>query len=57
MQSEEASAKFLEYMRGRCLAWIHLPEGADSTLLPTIVKMLGERGHIVVDPERVSAIT
>lgn len=26
--SEESSARFLEYTRGRCLAWIHLPDDA-----------------------------
>lgn len=50
-QSAESAAKFLEYMRGRCLAWIHLPDDAEPSLLPAIVKLLGERGHIVVDPE------
>lgn len=50
MQSAESAARFLEYKRGRCLAWIHLPEDAESTLLPIIIKMLAERGHIVIDP-------
>lgn len=56
LQSEESSARFLEYMRGRCLAWIHLPDDAESTLLPMIIKMLAERGHIVIDPESMTAI-
>lgn len=50
LNSEESAAKFLEYMKGRCLAWIHLPEDEASTLLPIIVKILADRGHIVIDP-------
>lgn len=50
LQSEE-SAKFLEYMWGRCLAWIHMPDDAESTLLPLIAKELAKRGHFVIDPE------
>jgi hypothetical protein len=56
MQSEESAARFLEYMRGRCLAWIHLPDDAELTLLPMIIKMLAERGHVVIDPESMTAI-
>jgi hypothetical protein len=51
LQSEKSSAKFLEYMWGRCLAWIHMPEDAESTLLPLIAKELAKRGHFVIDPE------
>jgi hypothetical protein len=56
LQSEESSAKFLEFVRGRCLAWIHLPAGADSSLLRTIVKTLKDYGHIVIDPENMRPI-
>ena len=56
LQSQESSAKYLEYMRGRCLAWIHLPEAANGSLLLTIVKMLRERGHVVIDPETMAQI-
>ena len=55
-QSAESSAKYLEYVRGRCLAWIHLPDDADTTLLLTIVTMLGERGHLVIDPESMTTL-
>jgi hypothetical protein len=51
LQSEESSARFLEYMRGRCLAWIHMPEDAESILLPLIAKELAKRGQFVIDPE------
>lgn len=50
LQSTESAAKFLEYMQGRCLAWIHLPVEDASSLLVAIVKMLKNWGHIVVDP-------
>lgn len=54
--SEPSAAKFLEYVRGRCLAWIHLPVDAELSLLPAIVKMVKDRGHIVVDPETMKQI-
>ena len=53
LQSEESSAKFLEYLRGRCLAWIHLHEG-DSVLLARIQKMLTDRGHLIIHPDYAS---
>jgi hypothetical protein len=56
MQSAESSARFLEFMRGRCLAWIHLPEDAESALLPMIIRMLARRGHVVIDPESMTVI-
>ncbi|WP_143044522.1 hypothetical protein [Delftia lacustris] len=57
LESEESAARFLEYVNGRCLAWIHLPEDEVSALLPIIVKILAERGHIVIDPESGVAIS
>ncbi|WP_265281125.1 hypothetical protein [Verminephrobacter aporrectodeae] len=56
MQSKESAAKFLEYMEGRLLAWIHLPIDADPTLLPLIVKIISELGHIVIDPDNMTPI-
>jgi len=55
-QSEESSARFLEYMRGRCLAWIHLSGNAERTLLPVIEKILSKHGHLVIDPESMTPI-
>ncbi|WP_265284926.1 hypothetical protein [Verminephrobacter aporrectodeae] len=56
LQSKESAAKFLEYMRGRPLAWIHLPIDAEPTLLPLIVKIISELGHIVIDPDNMTPI-
>ena len=49
--SEESACRFLEYIRGTCLAWIHLPDHANEALLAEIVEALRVRGHIVIDPE------
>ncbi len=54
----ESACKFLEYSLGRCLAWIHLPENSPPAVLQGLIEILGDRGHILVDPhsgERVSA--
>ncbi|WP_265257062.1 hypothetical protein [Verminephrobacter aporrectodeae] len=56
LHSKESAAKFLEYMRGRPLAWIHLPIDAEPTLLPMIVKIISELGHIVIDPDNMTPI-
>ncbi|WP_265284927.1 hypothetical protein [Verminephrobacter aporrectodeae] len=56
MQSKESAANFLEYMEGRPLAWIHLPIDAEPTLLPMIVKIISELGHIVIDPDDMNPI-
>jgi hypothetical protein len=56
LNSEESACKFLEYIHGKCIAWIHLPDDADETLLPTIVKLLKDRGHVVVDPHDMTPI-
>ncbi|WP_265705498.1 hypothetical protein [Verminephrobacter aporrectodeae] len=56
MQSKESAAKFLEYLEGRALAWIHLPIDAEPTLLPMIVKIISELGHIVIDPDDMNPI-
>ncbi|WP_265284925.1 hypothetical protein [Verminephrobacter aporrectodeae] len=56
MQSKESAANFLEYMEGRALAWIHLPIDAEPTLLPMIVKIISELGHIVIDPDDMTSI-
>lgn len=54
LQSAESACKFLEYTRGTCLAWIHLPEDGDVDWLPKIKKWLEDRGHIVVDPQKMT---
>lgn len=51
IESEESACKFLEYVRGTCLAWIHLPENDEVNLLPKIKRLLKVHGHIVVDPD------
>jgi hypothetical protein len=57
LSNEEAAAKFLEYSQGRCLAWIHLPAGADPSLLQMVIGLLKEKGHVVIDPETMELIS
>lgn len=57
MNSEESSAKFLEHLNGRCLAWIHLPIDTDMAILSKLVKLLAMRGHVVIDPVTNEKIT
>lgn len=50
IQSERSAALFLEYLEGRCLAWIHLSEDVSPSVLLTITKIIQARDHIIVDP-------
>lgn len=47
----ESACRFLEISLGRCLAWIHIPDGEEPQLMPRISELLAVRGHIVVDPD------
>ncbi|WP_139019219.1 MULTISPECIES: hypothetical protein [Acidovorax] len=55
-ESEESSAKFLEYKKGRCLAWIHLPTDSGADVLSKIKKILQIHGHIIIDPRNMSLL-
>lgn len=48
IDNKDACSRYLEFMEGRCLAWIHMPPEKEHTLLPIIEKLLSARGHIVV---------
>jgi hypothetical protein len=50
VESKDSAAKYREYSFGRCLAWIHIQEGYEQQMLPSIVALMKERGHIVRDP-------
>lgn len=50
IQYEQSAALFLEYLEGRCLAWIHLSEDVSPSVLLTITKIIQSRDHIIVDP-------
>jgi hypothetical protein len=49
LSDAESACRFLEFTEGRCLAWIHIPEGEEANILPQVTALLRERGHIVVD--------
>jgi hypothetical protein len=52
VDSIESASKYLEYLHGRCLAWVHLPEGPDQArLLMKIKDLMSQRGYRIVDPE------
>lgn len=53
VDSIDSASKYLEYLHGRCLAWLHLPEGPDQAqLLLKIEDLMSQRGYRIVDPER-----
>ncbi|WP_395017485.1 hypothetical protein [Dongia sp.] len=47
----ESACKFLEFARGRALAWIHIPSGSDPDLIKSIASHMRVRDHIIIDPE------
>jgi hypothetical protein len=47
LASAVSACAFLEERYGRRLAWVHLPEDAEPTLLQTIRSLMLARGHIV----------
>jgi len=50
--SNESAAKYLEYLNGRCLAWLHLPEDqSQNFLLAKIEALTAQWGYRIVDPE------
>lgn len=50
VDSTESAARYLEYLHGRCLAWLHLPEGpSQARLLAKIEQLMAERGYRIVD--------
>jgi len=47
IESEISVCKYIEYLDGCPVAWIHIPEGSEEELLPQITKLLSEKGLIV----------
>lgn len=51
VDNNESASKYLEYLNGRCLAWLHIPDGQDRIqLLTKIEELMSQRGYRIVDP-------
>jgi hypothetical protein len=49
IESIFSANKYLEYIYGSPIAWVHIPDGSEMRMLPLIIKIMNERGHIVIE--------
>lgn len=49
IESNFSANKYLEYTYGSPIAWIHIPDGSEMRMLPLVIKIMDERGHIVIE--------
>jgi hypothetical protein len=50
-KSELSANKYLEYVNGCPIAWVHIPENNVDKILPLIIKLMKEKGHIIIEPK------
>ncbi len=50
VSNQESASKFLEYRNGRCLAWVHFPEGGPDELLQIISTIVTEHDLRLIGP-------
>ena len=41
---------YMEHLRGRCIAWIHLPEDSQHNFLDQLKKQMHAEGLVIVEP-------